>query len=588
MRRTVPVINGIALIIAIIALYIEPSLELTITALGLLATLIGLVFAKRAQGPPEEPKLAAREPAAPPTLRPSTYWGDGDAPRPELRYSNLFQIAGRRLPFVVLVGGWAAGANEFGRGDISVSLTDEPYTIPEAFRCNPTPHLRADEAKCRLRRYECSITGSDYANEMHFVLSKIRYSDYLTSGELLDNMLPDGSGETYRDRFAADPDLQSFTSSALTNICGVGVFVLTRDERIIVAKHTAHVDVYSGVYSFSASGTMDWGPAPHPFDEIARECREEIGHELKIDDTSLFEIGLDTKKLYVQFSFVERSGASAEQIISHASGARDYHAEIARLEALPFHLEALVNHVLTKDWEPAAAAGLLTLCAKRFGLEQVERAIDPDFVRRRTRDEMVAEWSNRAARPGDLAVMSTRYPAHRREEASQRYMEAAQQFIGTDINGCSVLEIGAGIGRFSEWLVDRAERLTCIDLSPEMLERNRQRLGGRARRVTYLEMFAEDYDPSDHHDVVISSLVLIHNVDEQAFRRLAGMMSCCAATIFLFEHVNTGSQVSSHTRPRSRQELLDAFPDYRVDRSSSYSLLGDRIEFLKLTRHEAA
>ncbi len=440
----------------------------------------------------------------------------------------------------------------------------------------------AGEPKCRLTKYDCHILGFG-ATQLSFGFSKIWYSDYVLSGELLDAPLPNDPARTYRDKYAPSLDLHDFGRSSLTNICGVGVFLITRDNRILVSKHSRSVQVYADTFSYSASGTMDWKPDVHPFDEVARECREEIGHRVNLEDMRLIGFGLDTKKLYFQFSFSEHAGLSSDEILSAARHARDFHAEMEDLVAVPFELSEIVPLIKSRRWEPAAAASMLTLCVKRFGLDKVEAAIDPHFVKKRARNEMVAEWERRASRPGDLAVMSARYPAYRSSEESTKYVDAVLEFLDRDIAHQDVLEIGAGTGRITEKLVRSARKVTCLDISQNMIELNRKRLDEWASQVTYLRIFAQDYE-SWHHDVVISSQVMIHNVGDHEFRDLVRVMCSCSNTIFLFEHIDVGYQVSEHTRPRSRAELLAAFAGYRVEREREYRLFGDTILFLKLVR----
>jgi len=500
------------------------------------------------------------------------------------RYSNLFQISSLILPYIVLVGAWEEDSNEYGMGEV-VSITDTvpAYHLPQEFRSNPVPPSYFSDFKCRLEHYDCTILQPGLSR-LTFTFSKIEYLDFLLSGQYLDCPLPDDPNVTFRNKYAPRLDFSDFSQSRLTNISGVGLFLITRDEKIIVSRHSSNVQVYSDVWTYSASGSMDWSEDVHPFVEAAREIFEEIGHRTSLDNTYLFGFGIDANNLVCQFSFFERTGLSSDVIIAKALMARDYHAEMRELAAIDFEPDAIVNAIKSRIWEPAAAAGLLTLCAKRFGYETVERTIDPAFVHTRVRKEMLAEWNYRASRPNDLAVMSARYPASRTLGESKKYIEAVFDFIGTDVDGKAVLELGAGIGRMSEVLVHKTGKLTCLDLSQAMLDRNRQRLGTHAQRVHYVQMFAQDYRPQKPYDITISSLVLIHNIDDADFRRLVDVIKASSGTIFLFEHVDVGYQVSRHTRLRSEESLLAAFPEYRLERRREYQLFNDNLIFLKLTR----
>lgn len=540
------------------------------------------------QAPPEpsprKPRKRKKEPGpATPGTAPAAPPAAAPLERPEFRYARLYTVASLTLPYIVLIDSWEKGDNEYRAGDLDVHTAPAAFQLPAAFKDNPAS-CYSDVGKCRLERLGSEII-SPGSHRLVLTFSQISYLDYLKSGEYLDAPLPGQPGRTFRDEFAPRIDAtREFGALPLTNICGAGLFVLTRDNDLLVSKHSGSVRVLPEIWSYSASGTLDWSDHPHPFREVARESREEIAHNPSQDGLRLFAVGIDAKKLYFQFSFFERTARSTREILSRAQHAADFQAEIEQLVAVPFELNAVVDWLKEKPWEPAAAAGLLTLCAKEFGIDRLEEALDPEFVRQRWKEEMEAEWGQRARRPGDQAIMSARYPAHRVAEESQKYAAAVRDFLGDDVRDRDVLEVGAGTGRLTRHLARVARRLTCIDLSEEMLRRNRELLGDLAARVDYRCLFAQDYQPAVAHDVVISSLVLIHNVEDHAFGRLVDMMCACAGTAFLFEHADPTHTPTPHTRPRSEQELLQAFQGYRVEKRSQYQLFGDRLVFLKLVR----
>jgi SAM-dependent methyltransferase len=255
-----------------------------------------------------------------------------------------------------------------------------------------------------------------------------------------------------------------------------------------------------------------------------------------------------------------------------------------RLIALPFDLDRIVALIQSRRWEPAAEAMLLVLCAHEFGIDRLERAIDPVFVRRRWEERMRAEWKRRAERPRELAVMSTRYPAGRTGEESQRFVDAQLAFIDRDVTGKDVVEIGCGTGRLTTHLVSTAGRLTCIDLSEAMLARNRETVGEAAKRIRYVNSFGQDYGRETRHDVALCSMVFVHNVDDVEFSRLAQALANAADVLFLFEHVDAPDTPHEHTRIRSEDELLAAFRGFGVSRRREYALFQDRVLFLKLIR----
>ena len=504
------------------------------------------------------------------------------------RYRNLFRLASMEVPYIVLMSALQQGVNEYRFGDIGVTLRPLKWLgLPSAFQPMPIPVFDPTEKKCRLESLRWDVRGGR-PHPLRLEFSEITYGDYLKSGEHLDDPIPGEEHLTFRDRFAPDlPSIHDFSDSLLTNISGVGVFLITRDNRIVLSRHSDNVHVMGGVLSYSASGTMDWNPTLHPVTEVIRECREETGVILSTNQVRLFSIGIDARRQYFQFSFAADVPHAADEIIRAAVHAPDYSFEFDRLLSVPFDISSIVRLMRNEVWEPAAQASLLTLCAKRFGISTVEQAIDEGFVRDRYRKTMAAEWDRRAARLGDSAVMSDRYPTHDLAEASNDYGAAVLRFLEGDVAGKDVVEFGCGVGRITKRLLASeppVARLTCVDLSGAMIERNRQTLGSLASRVSYVCAFAQDYYPETRHDVALCSLVLIHNVDDLAFREMVAALKRSADTLFVFEHCDQGAQTSASTRTRTIEELVANFPEYRIERQCQYRLFNDLLIFLKLVK----
>ncbi len=79
------------------------------------------------------------------------------------------------------------------------------------------------------------------------------------------------------------------------------------------------------------------------------------------------------------------------------------------------------------------------------------------------------------------------------------------------LEGKDVLELGAGTGKNTVWLVERARRVVALDFSPGMLERARARLGLAGN----VELVAQDLRapwsvPERAFDRVVGNLVLEH------------------------------------------------------------------------------
>ena len=210
-----------------------------------------------------------------------------------------------------------------------------------------------------------------------------------------------------------------------------------------------------------------------------------------------------------------------------------------------------------------------------------KRTLPPDVVL--LLKQVQKEFEERATRKGELAVMSTRFPARDLNSESIRYANAVMEFIDSDVEGQDVLEVGGGIGRLTCLLERRVGKLTCIEPVAEMLRRNKERLGERAGNVNYLEIFLQEYVVENKHQVAICSLVLAHN-PRVLFSLAAQVLSQAADTIFLFEHTVNSAGCSSATTIRSESEILAAFGDHRLIRRELYKHFNDEISFLKLVR----
>ena len=70
------------------------------------------------------------------------------------------------------------------------------------------------------------------------------------------------------------------------------------------------------------------------------------------------------------------------------------------------------------------------------------------------------------------------------------------------------LEIAAGTGQFTRWLVRQSESVTALDSSPAMLERNRREVDDA--RVVYVQADVFDWVPQRSYDLVFFGMWLSH------------------------------------------------------------------------------
>jgi len=87
-----------------------------------------------------------------------------------------------------------------------------------------------------------------------------------------------------------------------------------------------------------------------------------------------------------------------------------------------------------------------------------------------------------------------------------------------------VLELACGTGQWTVELVKRASQLTAIDVSPEMLALNRQRVGPANVRYLQADLFV--WTPPERYEVVVFSAWLSH-VPPQRFEHFWALVAAC-------------------------------------------------------------
>jgi SAM-dependent methyltransferase len=491
------------------------------------------------------------------------------------KYEGLFNVGDYRIAFVPFLNPSGKIITRFPMRSVKIVRSASRYVLPDEFKSTVIERPFDDLAACRLVHYKLTPPS-----RIELALSEIKYSDYLKSGEHLDDPLPSNRNRTFRQEFARlIPG--GFDQFQLTSICGVGLFVVTRDRHVLVCRHSAKSHVYPLRWTFSASGTMRWGAWPHPFTEVIWKCRQEINHQVNLDKLELIEIGADARKLYFECCFVERTELSSAELEANLPDGLEY--EMLQL----YSADEFISRILNGCWEPAAEAVLLMLSLKVLGTEPTLHALQA--IRTKWKQhQMLDEWDIRASRNGALAVMSVRYPPEKLKDSSSKYVNHVVGFMGDDIKGKRVLEIGSGIGRITRRLVQACEHVTCVDLCDRMNQRNREQLGTSAKKTQIKTCFIQEFrrGKKKKYDCAICSLVLIHNVDQEDFVAAISVTCEWADVVFIFEDVTRGRGTSPHTRLCSVEKLQEEFRKcgFVTERQSHHSLFGDQIAFVKFVR----
>ena len=81
---------------------------------------------------------------------------------------------------------------------------------------------------------------------------------------------------------------------------------------------------------------------------------------------------------------------------------------------------------------------------------------------------------------------------------------------GPPVDGRDLVELGAGTGKNTVWLAERARSVVAIDLSPRMLERARRRVAAPHVRFVEHDIRRPWPLPTTSADVVVANLILEH------------------------------------------------------------------------------
>ncbi|ARS34019.1 class I SAM-dependent methyltransferase [Pontibacter actiniarum] len=89
----------------------------------------------------------------------------------------------------------------------------------------------------------------------------------------------------------------------------------------------------------------------------------------------------------------------------------------------------------------------------------------------------------------------------------------------------SCLEVGCGTGKNTEWLVRKAQHVTGVDLSEEMLERAKKKVNSNKATFVQADITQGWSFATQPYDLVSFSLVLEHIADlEHIFRKTAAVL----------------------------------------------------------------
>lgn len=513
----------------------------------------------------------------------------------------LFKRGQFRLQFVPLPNGATSIARAPGLSKIDLGLDRGDYPILEHLIGESVDPTAYDSERCRLVSYDREWRTLE---SLPIELAKTTYYDYLRSAKHLDDLIPGMGTRTYRDQFVEliVSGSQGLHDFGLSSICGVGTLIRTSDDYVVLTKHPSTFHVYPDRWTFSASGSMHWGAHPDPFIEAAWKCREALNHQVNTQKLQLVEFGVDARKLFFQFCFIEHSNVDHTQIkavIEDHKNKRKLGLEYKILPLKPIENSLAWMFDSTRQpsspanpfednlMEPAAAVTFFILLEQIFGKNRIQGILTDDLHWKREvrRYEAIEETDDRALRDGVRRVLSVRYPPEGLEDASETFLDTIMDFMKQWIRGARVLEVGCGIGRVTNRLFPIAKEVVATDISKRMLNSAKEELGD-LRNVVFVHGFAEDsIKELGDFDVSICSLVLIHTCDDEDFKALIGALCKCSKKVFVFEDV-TRRATSPYTHLRPQDELVDAFNNegFELRNGCQTNVCGDEIAMLEFGR----
>ena len=149
----------------------------------------------------------------------------------------------------------------------------------------------------------------------------------------------------------------------------------------------------------------------------------------------------------------------------------------------------------------------------------------------------------------------------------------------TGVNAeASIIDIGGGASRLVDTLIDEGFRsIAVLDLSEKALANSRERLGGRAKHVSWIIADVTVWQPDNHYDVW-------H--DRAAFHFLTAPADRAAYAECIRKAVNPGGYVIIGTFAPDGPERCSGLPVIRHDAASLSAMLGRSFRLIESRRHD--
>ena len=147
-----------------------------------------------------------------------------------------------------------------------------------------------------------------------------------------------------------------------------------------------------------------------------------------------------------------------------------------------------------------------------------EWLLDQQLAYYRARADEYDEWWERLGRHDQGREANNQW--------NREIEELREIFDSLSLDG-DVLELAPGTGYWTELLAERARSVTAVDGAPEMIARNRARLGRKAETVTFVQRDIFEWIPPRRFDAMVFCFWISH----VPRRRLPGFFATCRAAL---------------------------------------------------------
>jgi hypothetical protein len=256
-------------------------------------------------------------------------------------HAQLFSLGKRETTFLIVDG---EGENTYTRNSIVCHLDERKISLPPDVREiydkieNRQWMLKEKEGRSEywngplyaLSNYSIERTIPTERLAIRLVLKKTNYFTYKATVYNMDSKISKELGkETLRKRYLEYHD-SSIPIEFLANGVGVGIMVLSKDDKLFISRRAKSVGIMADELDLSVAEGIhpekDFNTvtrSPDPYNAALRGIKEELGMELGESDIQFMGFGVDLKAYQWNLLAIARSPETAKQILNNRTRGAD-------------------------------------------------------------------------------------------------------------------------------------------------------------------------------------------------------------------------------------------------------------------------